>query len=481
MRDVVNLDYAVLIPEYFLGGLAIVIIAIDLMLPKVRKETLPVVAGLGLIAAFFISLAYVNDTKDFAGLFYVDDFTTFFRCFFIAITFAIVVASYHFVQQSLKNPAEYYALLVISTIGAIFMAGAKELLTAYIGLEILSFSLYVLVSYARTDESVEAGMKYMLLGAFASALLLYGISFIYGTSGSTSYSEIAAGFEAGTSGFTLGTLVGLTLIVAGLGFKVSAVPFHMWTPDAYQGAPLPITAYLSATSKAAGFAMLLRLFSSALMPVIDDWRFMMAALSATTMLVGNLVALQQTNMKRLFAYSSIGQVGYMLMALVALSQDVTSALLLHMIGYVVTNLAGFTAIIAYHNATGADEIRDFRGMAERAPLLAGVTAAALFSLAGMPLFAGFLTKFIFFQSVADAHYLWLAAVAVVASFISLYYYLQVIRVMYVSQPDDYTRFNVPLLLKASVVVLTVGVFFVGLYPAPLFDLTDSVASALFNV
>ena len=480
MRDVVDLNYSVLIPEYFLGLVAILIIAVDLLMPKAKRETLPLVAGFGLICAFFISLAYVDKTDNFAGLFYVDDYTTFFRCFFIAVTFAIVIASYQFVQKSLQHPAEYYALLLISTVGAIFMAGAQELLTAYIGLEILSFSLYVLVSYARTDQSVEAGMKYMLLGAFASALLLYGISFIYGTSGSTMYSEIRVGFENGTSGFTLGTLVGLTLIVAGLGFKVSAVPFHMWTPDAYEGAPLPITAYLSATSKAAGFAMLLRLFSQALMPVISDWQFMIAALSATTMLVGNLVALQQHNIKRLLAYSSIGQVGYMLMAIVALTQDVTAALLLHMVGYVITNLAGFTAIIAYHNETGAEEIEDFRGMSERAPLLAAVTAAALFSLAGMPLFAGFLTKFILFQSVADANFYWLAAVAVVASFISLYYYLQVMRVMYVSQPPETTRFHVPLLMQASVVVLTVGVFFVGLYPAPLFDLTDSVSKVLFT-
>jgi NADH-quinone oxidoreductase subunit N len=480
MRDVVNLDYAVLIPEYILGLVAVAIIAADLLAPRLRKDALPVIAGAGLIAAFAASLAYVDTTDDFAGLFFVDDYTTFFRCFFIAVTFAIVIASYHFVQQWLRNPAEYYALLMVSTMGAIIMAGAKELLTAYIGLEILSFSLYILVSYARNNESVEAGMKYMLLGAFASAILLYGISFIYGTSGSTSYEEIAAGFENGTSGFTLGTLVGLTLIVAGLGFKVSAVPFHMWTPDAYEGAPLPITAYLSATSKAAGFALLLRLFSGALMPVINDWQFMVAAVSAITMVVGNLIALQQHNLKRLLAYSSIGQVGYMLMGIVALSEEVSSALLLHMVGYVITNLAAFTAVIAYHNETGAEEIEDFRGASDRAPLLAAVMAAALFSLAGMPLFAGFLTKFILFQSVADADYFWLAAIAVVASFVSLYYYLQVLRVMYVSQPPDYTRFKVPMLMQASVVVLTVGVFFVGLYPAPWFDLTDSVAAVLFS-
>jgi NADH-quinone oxidoreductase subunit N len=480
MRDVINLDYSLLIPEYILGGVALLIIAVDLFAEKTSKQVLPIIAGLGLIVAFFVSLAYVDTTDNFAGLFFIDDFTTFFRCFFIAITFAILLASIQFVDLHLKNPAEYYALLLISTIGAIFMAAAKELLTAYIGLEFLSFSRYVLVSCAKTDpRSNEAGMKYILLGAFASALLLYGISFIYGTSGSTSYSEIEAAFSDGTSGFTLGTLVGLALIVAGLGFKVSAVPFHMWTPDAYHGAPLPITGYLSATSKAAGFALLLRLFSSALLPVIDDWQFMMAALAAITMIVGNLIALQQHNIKRLLAYSSIGQVGYMLMGITAISPEVTSALLLHMIGYAITNVAVFTAIIAYHNASGAEEIDEFRGLSERAPLMAAVTTVALFSLAGMPLFAGFLTKFIFFQSVADNDFYWLAGIAVVASLVSLYYYLQVLRVIYVSQPPEYSRFNIPLILKGSVVVLAIGVFFVGLYPAPIFDLTDSVANVLF--
>ncbi|MGE3984202.1 MAG: NADH-quinone oxidoreductase subunit N, partial [Dehalococcoidia bacterium] len=413
MREGLNLDYGLLIPEYILGLTAVLIIAVDLFAPNTKKKTLPILAGAGLIVAFIVSLLYVDKKDDFAGLIFIDDYTTFFRCFFIAIAFATVVSSAQYVEDRLTHHAEYYALILFSTVGAIFMAAAKELLTAYIALELLSFSLYVLVSYAKkSTKSNEGGMKYMLLGAFASALLLYGITFIYGTSGSTSYSEIAAAFSEGTSDFTFGTLAGLTLIVAGLGFKVAAVPFHMWTPDAYEGAPLPITGYLAATSKAAGFAMLLRLFSGALLPVIDDWQFMIAALAAVTMIVGNLLALQQHNLKRLLAYSSIGQVGYMLMAITALDADVTSAMLLHMTGYMITNMAAFTAVIAYHNLTGAEEVSDFRGMSDRAPVLAGCLAAALFSLAGMPLFAGFLTKFIFFQSVASNDFYWLAGVGV---------------------------------------------------------------------
>ena len=481
MIEGLNFDYSLLIPEYILGALAIVLVGLDVFAPKFPKSLIPVVAAAGLAAVFALSFAWIDTEDNFANLIFIDDYTTFFRCFFIGIGFFVVIASTQFVQQRLRHPGEYYALLLIATAGAIYMAAARELLTAYISLEVLSFSSYILVSYAKSDNrSNEGGMKYMLLGAFSSALLLYGISFIYGVSGSTSYDAIASAFSDGTSGFTAPTLLGLTLIIAGLGFKVAAVPFHMWTPDAYEGAPLPITAFLAATSKAAGFALLIRLFSSALMPVIDDWRFMLAGLSAVTMIVGNVVALQQHNIKRLLAYSSIGQVGYMLMGIVALSPEVTSALLLHMTGYVITNVAAFTAIIAYNNATGAEEMHEFRGASDRSPMLAAVTAIALFSLAGMPLFAGFLTKFIFFQSVAEAGYLWLASVAVVASLISLYYYLYVIREMYVSPADNTERFPVPMLMGGAAAVLTVGIFFVGLYPQPLFELTDDVSRVLFS-
>jgi NADH-quinone oxidoreductase subunit N len=239
---------------------------------------------------------------------------------------------------------------------------------------------------------------------------------------------------------------------------------------------------LSTTSKAAGFALILRLFSSAFMPIQDDWQWMVAALAAITMVLGNLVALQQHNIKRLLAYSSIGQVGYMLMAIAALSPNstaVVSALLLHMSGYVITNLAAFTCIITWYNLTGTEEIAGFKGMAERAPLLAGALTAALFSLAGMPLFAGFFTKFILFQSVADAGFLWLAIVAVVMSFVSLYYYLMVIKEMYISQPEEPTRLQVPILASGLAVLLVAGIFYVGIFPRHLFEAAQEAAKMLF--
>ena len=482
MPATLNLDYSLLTPEFCLGGLAALIVGLDLFVSGFRKEWLPYVAAGALIGIAGLSFGWMDKESSFAGLIFIDNYTTFFRVFFILTTAAVVLMSAQYVQDRLRHPGEYYGLLVLSTIGAIYMAAARELLTAYISLELLSFSLYALVSYAKFDgKSNEGGMKYMLLGAFSSALFLYGLSLIYGTAGSTFYSDISASYANGTSNFDLGLLMGLVLVLAGLGFKVAAVPFHMWTPDAYEGAPLPITAYLSATSKAAGFALLLRLFSGAFLGVRDDWQWMVAALAAITMVLGNLVALQQHNIKRLLAYSSIGQVGYMLMAIAALSPDstaVVSALLLHMAGYVVTNLAAFTCIIAWYNLTGTEEISGFKGMAERAPLLAGALTAALFSLSGMPLFAGFFTKFILFQSVADAGFLWLAVVAVVMSFVSLYYYLMVIKEMYISQPEEPARLQVPVLASGLAVVLVLGIFYVGIYPRHLFEAAQEAAKML---
>jgi NADH-quinone oxidoreductase subunit N len=320
----------------------------------------------------------------------------------------------------------------------------------------------------------------MLLGAFASAMFLYGLSLIYGITGSTYYDGIAASLAEGTADFDFALLMGLVLIVAGLGFKLAAVPFHMWTPDAYEGAPVAVTAYLSTTSKAAGFVLLLRLFSGAFEVVHDDWSWMIAGMAAATMILGNLVALQQHNIKRLMAYSSIGQVGYLLMGIAGLSEDTASALVLHLTGYMVSNMALFIVIIVWVHMNDSEEIADFKGMRERAPLLAGVLAAALFSLAGLPLFAGFVTKFILFQAATNAGYLWLAAIGVVTSTISLYYYLQVMREVFISKADDGAQpLNVPLVMQGLAVALILGVFYVGLYPQQLFDAADNATRLLF--
>jgi NADH-quinone oxidoreductase subunit N len=480
----VNYDYSLLIPEFLLAAWAAVVVAVDLFIPRGSRFRVPNlvgwVAAAGVLAAGVISLFYIDHDESFGGLLAVDDYTTFFRVFFCLVTFFTILASMRYVDQSLSNPGEYYGLLVISTIGAIYMAAARELLTAYISLELLSFSLYVLAGWSRTDlRSSEAGLKYFLLGAFSSAILLYGISMIYGVTGSTTYAEVASGLSGDISDIETAMLMGMALLIAGLGFKVAAFPFHAWTPDAYEGAPLPITAYISATSKAAGFAWFLRLFSGAFMPIIDDWRWMIAALAAGSIVLGNLVALRQTNIKRLLAYSSIGQVGYMLIAVAALSPDSAGALLLHLTGYVATNLVLFVCIIAYFNETGEEEISGFAGLAQRSPFLALMMSVALFSLAGMPLFAGFLTKFILFQVAVEEDLLWLAALGVTGSFISLYYYLIVIRQMYIETRPDLSKLPVQPVMYGSILVLGFVVMAIGLYPAPFYEVADDAAQVLF--
>ncbi len=482
-----NLDWSLLAPEYILAGWAAMVITIDLFLEEKSHKYLGFIAAAGALVAALTSLIWINDDSSFGNLIQINNYTTLFRVFFSLTAAFACIGSIRYVQDRLLHPGEYYALILLSVIGANYMAGAEELLTAYISLELLSFCLYILVSFAKFDlRSNEGGMKYMLLGAFSSAIFLYGISLVYGVTKTTQFSGIFDAVSGDISDFQLTLFLGLVLIMAGLGFKVAAVPFHMWSPDAYEGAPLPITALVSAISKASGFALFLKLFSMAFLPIVDDWRLFLAGIAATTMLFGNLVAMQQRNIKRLLAYSSIGQVGYLLTGIAALStnpdlaNDAASALVLHLIGYAITNLAVFYCAIIYYNWTGKEEVADYKGLAERAPFLAMAMAVGLFSLAGMPLFAGFVTKFILFQAVWNADLLWLASIAVFASFMSLYYYLTIIRQMYVDEPDEPARFPTPHLEYAALAVLLVGIFMVGLAPQPLFNAVQDSTAFIFS-
>ena len=479
-----NPDYSLLIPEYILAAWAVLIVFIDALWPR-AKGSLGYLGALGAFAAGAASLFYINVDKGFepaagVSLVHIDHYTTFMRVLLCAIAVFVCLASTQYAKLRLTNHGEYYALILVSTLGGIYMAAGTELITSWIALELLSFCLYTLVSFAKRDlRSNEAGLKYMLLGAFSTALFAYGLSLIYGVTGTTTYAGVAAALRTLPEGMNIMLAGGFVFVIAGLGFKVAAVPFHMYTPDAYEGAPLPITAYLSATSKAAAFAMFFRMFSTAFVPRQDDWRWMIAFISALTMTFGNLLALQQHNLKRLFAYSSIGQVGFMLIAVAAATQQAGTALLFHMAAYAITNLAAFTLLIAFNNQTGKEEIADLAGLAERQPFMAMGMTAALFSLAGMPLFAGFFTKFILFQSGWNEGLQWLAALAVFNSLISLYYYLMVIRAMYVLPPAEEGRFRLPSLMFGMSALLVVAVIFLGIWPFMLLRAADNAVSFLF--
>ena len=484
-------DFTLFIPEYIAVASAVGILAAELIWPKIRKDYLAYATAAGALAWLISAIPYIGDTAgDFEGLLLTDDFTTYFRILAAGIVMAISLFSAHYMRDRTSTAGEYYGLLLVAGTGMVLMAASRELLTAYISLELLSFSLYILVGYLKRDRlSNEASLKYILLGAFSSAMLLYGISLIYGITGTTSYEGIAEGLAARGSGTDAAAVVGIMLIVAGVGFKVSAAPFHMWAPDAYQGAPLPITAFLSTASKAAGFALILRLFTGALVVDAVEWRAAIAALAAITMTAGNLLAIQQTNLKRLVAYSSIGQVGYMLVAIAAIgygdaatAENASSALLLHIVGYTVSTLALFAALTALYNRTGDDSIAGLRGLAETQPFLALVITASLFSFAGLPFFAGFTTKLLMFQASTTGGLLWLVGLGAANSFLSLYYYLMIMRQMYLfDPPEGQTRFRPTPLLGALAGLLLLGVVFVGVYPQPVFEATEQAAAALFEV
>ena len=475
------MNYLLFAPEFALTAVAFGVLGVDLFLPRDKKGYLPALSLVGLVAVFVLSLRYLwgKDTDLYGGLFLIDNFSLFFKAFFLVLGALIVLSSVDYVKKNLSHPGEYYGILMFSILAMMLMAASGELLTAYIALELLSFSLYVLVSYGRHGlKPSEAGVKYILLGAFASALLLYGISQVYGMLGTTRFDEIHAALLLDGTPLNPAVLVGLALIVAGLGFKAAAVPFHMWAPDVYEGAPTPVTAYLAVGSKAAAFALILRLFAQAFMPAIDDWQIILVILAALTMTVGNLVALAQQNIKRMLAYSSIGQVGYLLMGVAALSPLASNGVILHLAGYGVTNLAAFLCVIIFYNATNKEEISDFAGLADRAPFVAMALSVSLFSLAGLPFFAGFTTKFYLFTAAADEGLLWLVGLAMTTSLISLYYYLMVIKQMYMVPADESTPLRVSLVSGTTLGMLIVGIIVIGVYPGPLVDAIEVATKAI---
>ncbi len=492
-----------LTPEFALAGLAFLVFTADLLLPARGKVVLPWLAAGGLAGIIVLSLFMLwgeNKTL-YDGLLAVDDYSLFFKMFFLGIGVFIVFASIDYVNKFLENPGEFYGLLLLSILGMNVMAQSRELLTAYISLELLSFSLYVLASHARSSpRSNEAGLKYILVGAFSSAILLYGISMVYGTLGVTRFDDISAALAV-AGDISPSLWVGVALILVGLGFKVAAVPFHMWAPDVYEGSPFPITAYLAIGSKTAAFALALRLAAEGFVPAVDrweQWQVILAVLAAATMLTGNLVALAQQNLKRLMAYSGISHGGFVLAGLAALSSGsvlASNGIMLYLVGYCVASLVVFAGLIAFFNTTRRENITGLAGLADSRPFLAASIAIGLFSLGGLPIFAGFAVKFYLFTAIAKAGFLWLAGLAIFSSLVSIYYYLQIIRQMYIepaSDSPDETSDElledqapaVPLaaspsaLLMAVIAVGVAALFWIGVYPAPLLDPIEAASQAI---
>ena len=477
-----NIDFALLVPEFLLAGLAFVVFGVDLFIPASKKGVLPFLAVAGLLAVMGSAFTLLgNEGSLYAGIFVVDNYAIFFKVFFPIVGAVMVLASRDFVRKHLENPGEFYSLVMVSVLGMMMMVSANELLTAYIALELLSFCLYVMAAYAKREaRSNEAGVKYILIGAFSSAVLLYGMSLIYGSLGTTTFEGMSEVLRSGEQ-LEPAFLAGLTLLIAGFGFKVVAVPFHMWAPDVYEGAPVPVTAYLSVASKAASFALLLRLFAVGFQPVIDDWKPIVAAIAALTMTVGNVIAVSQSNIKRLLAYSSIGHAGFLLVGIAALSEMASTALVLYLVGYAATTFAAFICVIIYFNLTGNEKIEEYAGLAKRSPVLALALTISLFSLAGLPFFAGFTIKFYIFTAAAKEGLLWLVAIAVVNSLISVYYYLMVIRQMYIKPaPEGSKSLTMPKIAGGALLTLIGVVFLLGIYPQSITGLIEKATPGLFG-
>jgi NADH-quinone oxidoreductase subunit N len=388
------------------------------------------------------------------------------------------------VQQTIKRVGEYYSLLVAMTLGMFLMTGASNLLMMVLAMELTSLSSYILAGYTReAPDSSEASMKYIIFGAVSSGVMLYGISILFGLTGSLDYAAINKILTLRLPSY-LALLTATVLIIVGFGYKISAVPFHFWTPDVYEGAPITITAFLSVASKAAGFAMMIRFFKVVFMdPAIltlsagmwasifaFDWNRVLAILCVLTMTLGNLIAVWQDNLKRLLAYSSIAHAGYMLMGVVILSDKGIAAVLIYFIMYLFMNLGAFYIVMLVANKTGSEDISAYRGLGYRAPLLGVAMAVFLISLTGLPPTAGFIGKLYLFAAVLDAKWIWLAVVGVVNSVISLYYYARVLRYMFLRDPaEKSSSFQVMKTEIVLVLVLTIPTILFGLYFTPLVD------------
>ena len=469
------MDLYLLSPEISLLTLALVVILLDLFIG--RKWILGWVSIIGLIVPviFTLSLWGRNETS-FGGALAVDHFSLFFHLFFLGVAALVLLSSTEYARKFAAFRAEYYALILLAATGMMLLASTRELISIFVALELTGISLYVLTGFLKDPKSSEAGLKYLLLGAVASAVFLYGMALVFGLTGTTYLEGIAAAISAEGLLGSPALLMGIVLLVAGFGFKIAAVPFQMWVPDVYEGAPTPITAYLSVASKAAGFAVILRVFYEALGPASLDWGMIFAVLAAITMTVGNIVAIAQKNIKRMLGYSSIAMAGYLMIGLAAVTTEASSALIFFLACYALTNLGAFIAIIAISNKINSDEISDYSGMVRRAPLYALALALCLISLTGIPPTAGFMAKIYIFSAGVNAELLWLVIIAVINSVISAYYYLRVVRVMFLGEPLSKEGVHASSGLRVALSISCLGVLLLGIYPWMLLKFAETAAS-----
>lgn len=486
-----------LVPEIALAVLLVAIQVYDRALHPANRRQVGLMTAWGSFAILLVTLglwiffdepsgqATLGESLIWGGMIRHDLVTLVFRVMFLV---ALTITSLISLDVESLQKVEYYVLLILATIGFSLMAASADLIMLYIALELASISSYILAGFAKgTLTSSEAGMKYFIYGAFATAVMLYGLSLIYGITAHTNLyiigSLIASVGQLPAEANAV-LLLAAVFIIVGFGFKISAVPFHFWTPDVYEGAPTPFTAFVSTASKAAGFAVFTRVFTAGVLgepSQANAWWAMLVAMAIITMTLGNFVAIFQNNIKRMLAYSSIAQAGYAMIGLVTLTPDGSGATMFYLLMYVFTNVAAFGVVILVSNLSQSEQMEDFYGLSRRAPYLALIMLFALLSLGGIPPTAGFVGKFLVFKAAVDAGYWWLAFIGILNAFVALYYYLSVVKYMYLYPAEDETAV-IPVsrgawtgLLVSLFFILVLGTFYAG----PAFEWTRAAATAFY--
>ncbi len=472
-----------ILPEILLVLLAGLILAIDALWKPMRKQNLGWITAAGLVVIMVLSFLFSTPQGQgrliFGGMLRQDWLGFAFIILFMFA--AAITALFAMDMPGVGQKGEFYVLMLVSTLGMSLMASSADIIMLYLAIETTSIPMYILTGFmTHDDRSTESGFKYLLFGAAASTVMLYGFSLLYGFTGQTNLYEIAQAFFAAQ--FPQISILGsLLLILVGFSFKISAFPFHFWAPDVYEGAPTPIAGFLSTASKAAGFVVVIRVLADVFTPAAaPDWINLLAVISVLTMTIGNVLALAQKNIKRLLAYSSIAHAGYILIGVVAMSQLGMTSVVFYLIAYLITNLAAFGIVMTFSQVVGSDEISAYSGLSRRKPWLALAMLVAFLSLAGMPPLAGFVAKVFVFAAAVKANFIWLAFVGVINSIVGLYYYLTVLKYVYLFRSDDE---NKPLVISRPYIIalsiLIIGILVVGILFGPWFNMSSQIASSLF--
>ncbi|WP_254563507.1 NAD(P)H-quinone oxidoreductase subunit N [Oscillatoria sp. HE19RPO] len=486
-----QLNAGIILPEGIVIVTLLVVLVYDLIVGRESLKVTPYMAIAGLLAAL-VALVYQWDASDpisFLGGFNGDSMSVIFRGIIALSAVVTVLMSIRYVENSGTAMGEFLMILLTATLGGMFLSGADELVMIFVSLETLSISSYLLTGYMKLDpRSNEAALKYLLIGAASSAVFLYGMSLLYGLSGGeTRLSAIAAGITASGTGPSIGLVISLVFVIAGISFKISAVPFHQWTPDVYEGSPTPVVAFLSVGSKAAGFALAIRLLTTAFPLVQEQWHFVFTALAILSMVLGNVVALAQTSLKRMLAYSSIGQAGFVMIGLIANTDAGYASMIFYLLVYLFMNLGAFTCLILFTLRTGTDQISEYAGLYQKDPLLTLGLSICLLSLGGIPPLAGFFGKIYLFWAGWQAGLYGLVLLGLLTSVVSIYYYIRVVKMMVVKEPQEMSeavknypeiRWNLRGMrsLQVGLILTVIATSLAGILSNPLFTLANNSVS-----